>query len=201
MKFQLSFFVISLFAIFLVASNSFAQNKGLVKFQIENDNGYFEVLVNDTLLIKKYQDSLTEGIYSAQVWSYGYDIKEVDFKVIKDSVTTVYLKLDRSTAYQAYNQSYSNYRNKFHKSVTVPVCLSLGLAITSGVFMIRGYDLQKQINIDIASYNQTPDPVEIDLLKVAVQENNRKYNFIRTGFYVTSGLAVLSIATTIYTSI
>lgn len=200
-KFQHSFFVTILVAIFLVTGNSFAQNKGVVKFQIENDNGYFEVLVNDTLLIKKYQDSLPEGNYSAQVWSYGYDIKDVDFKVKKDSVTLVYLKLDRSTAYQAYDQSYHNYRVKFHKSNTLPFSVSLGLVITSGAFMIRGYDLLKQIKIDITSYSQTPVPSEIELLKVAVAENNRKYNLARTSFYVSSGLAVLSIATTIYTSI
>jgi len=190
-----------LFNFCLLSFHAAGQNKGVVKFQIENDNGYFEVLVNDTLLIKKYQDSLPEGNYTAQVWSQGYDVKDADFTIKKDSVTLVYLKLDRSTAYAAYNQSYRNYRIKFHKSVTVPVCVSLGFAITGGVFMIRAFDLQKRINLDIANYSQTPNPTEIDLLKIAVAENNKKYNLMRTGFYVSTGLALLSIATTIYTSI
>jgi len=198
-KFIITFLVVINMS--LLSLNSAGQNKGVVKFQIENDNGYFEVLVNDTLLIKKYQDSLPAGTYAAKVWSQGYDIKDVDFTIKKDSVTLVYLKLDRSTAYEAYNQSYYNYRAKFHKSVTLPVCVSLGFAITSGVFMIRAYDLRKIINLDIDNYSQTPNPSEIDLLKIAVEENNKKYNFMRTGFYVSSGLAVLSIATTIYSSI
>jgi hypothetical protein len=112
--FQISFLVTTLVGLFFISSNAISQDKGIVKFQIDNDNGYFEVLVSDTLLIKKYADSLAVGHYKAQVWSYGYEVEDFEFTISKDSVTLAYVKLNRSTAYVAYSQSYDNYRAKFH---------------------------------------------------------------------------------------
>src|SRR5688500_4260958 len=68
-----------------------AQNKGEVKFLVDNQNGYFEILVDDTLLIKRYKDSLTAGVHKAQIWSFGYDVKDVEFTVAADTTTEVYV--------------------------------------------------------------------------------------------------------------
>jgi len=200
-KFPLSFLMTLLAGFFFSSAHSFSQAKGVVKFQIENDNGYFEVLVSDTILIKKYTDSLAVGHYKAQVWSYGYDVQDFEFNVAKDSVTFAYVKLNRSTAYGAYSQSYQNYRTKFRTSVTLPATLTLVFGLTSVTCAVIAYDLKKKINTDIFNYSQTSDPTEIDAYKVAVAENNARYNRMRIGFYVSSGVTLLGIATTIYSSI
>jgi len=185
----------------MISQITTAQNKGVVKFLVDNDNGYFEVLLNDTLVIKKYKDSLAVGNYKAQIWSYGYDAQDVEFTIEKDSVTEVYVRLNRSTAYQAYNQSYHNYRVKFHKSHTLPVSISIALGITSSVFMVKAYNLQKKINTDIGTYSQSSSSTEIDAIKAQVSIDNAKYNKLRAGFYITSGLTIVGIATSIYSAI
>lgn len=189
------------FFLIMASSVSIAQKKEAVKFQIDNENGYFEILLDDTLLLKRYKDSLTVGQHKAEVWSYGYDTKEVEFTVEPDKTTEVYVKLDRSIAYGAYEQSYSAYRVKFHKAVTIPVSTSLALTLTSGVFMINAYNLKKTVLVDIDNYSQTTIAEEIALLKNRVEENNRKYNINRTAFYITGGLALAGIGTSIYTAI
>lgn len=168
---------------------------------MDNENGYFEILVDDTLLIKRYKDSLEVGYHKAQIWSYGYDAKEVEFTVKADTITEVYVKLDRSIAYRAYEESYSTYRLKFHKAVTIPISISLAFSLTSGAFALNAYDLHKKVLIDINNYSQTTVPDEIAMFKLRVEENNRKYNINRTGFYITGGLALAGIGTSIYTAI
>lgn len=189
-----------LFGVILILSASFsiAQNKGVVKFLVDNENGYFEILVDDTLLIKRYKDSLAVGHHKAQIWSYGYDIKDVEFTVKADSQTEVYVKLDRSIAYSAYEESYDRYRMEFHKSITLPVSVTLAFALTSGTFMLNAYDLRKKVVSDIDNYSLTTLPDEIALIKARVHDNNRKYNLSRTGYYITGGLAVAGIATSLY---
>lgn len=196
------FRVVGVTLFFVVASaNAFAQERGLVKFLVDNENGYFEILLNDTLLIKQYKDSILAGRHHAEIWSYGYDVKEVDFTVSADTTTEVYVKLDRSTAYLAYAQSYQNYRQKFHKSVTLPISLTLTMGIAAGTFMLRGYDLKKQIDADIQLYSMLPQPDDIAALKSSIEENNHKYNFYRYGYYVTGGLTLIGIAGSIYSGL
>ncbi|MBI3135457.1 MAG: hypothetical protein HYZ14_12345 [Bacteroidetes bacterium] len=187
--------------LFLCPANTAAQNTGVVKFLVDNQNGYFEILVDDTLLIKRYKDTLTAGPHKAEIWSYGYDVKEVEFMVVPDTTVELYVKLDRSTAYMAYEQSYHNYRQKFHKSVTLPVSLTLSMGITAGVFMLNGYDLKRQITADINEYALTPQASEIALLKASIESNNRKYTICRYGYYVSGGLTLVGIATSLYTGL
>jgi hypothetical protein len=189
------------FMLLICTSSSMAQNKEAVKFLVDNENGYFEILLDDSLLIKRYKDSLTVGQHKAQVWSYGYDTKEIEFAVEPGKTNEVYVKLDRSAAFGAYESSYAVYRLKFHKAVTIPISTSLALSLTSGAFMINAYNLRKTILVDINNYSQTTIPDEIALIKNRVEENNRKYNFSRTGFYITGGLALAGIGTSIYTAI
>jgi hypothetical protein len=66
---------------------------------------------------------------------------------------------------------------------------------------ILAYDLKKKINTGIFNYSQTSNPSEIAAYKLEVQENNAKYNRMRVGFYIGSGLTILSIATTVYSGI
>lgn len=192
-----------LIGFFLILNSvvSVAQNTGIVKFQIDNENGYFEILLDDTLLIKHYKDTLPAGYHRAKVWSYGYNTKEIEFTVEANTVNEVYVKLDRSAAYMAYEESYSKYRVQFHKAITVPISVSLALTITSGVFMTNAYDLKKSIVLDMGNYNQSTLPDEIAQIKARVEENNRKYNFNRTAYYISGSFALIGIGTSIYTSL
>jgi hypothetical protein len=177
----------------------FAQQSGVIKFQVDNANGYFEILVNDTLVIRQYKDTLPVGTYNAQAWSYGYDVKDFSFTILPDTAVSVYVKLDRSTVYQAYEQSYHNYRMDFHKSVTLPVSATLALGITSTVFMMKAYDLRTQVTTSISSYYNSPVTSEIAQIKEDVARLNSKYNTMRTGFYIGAGLTSLGVLTSIYT--
>lgn len=195
------FWLIGLMGLYQSSTEMFSQAKGDVKFLIDNENGYFEILVDDTLLIKRYRDSLTVGNHKAQVWSYGYEVKEIEFMVSADSSTSVYVKLDRSSAYLAYQESYDVYRMKFHKAVTIPVVVTGTMAFTAGVCMLKAYDLKKQITSDIKDYHLTPQSDEIATIKETIESNNRKYTAYRYGYYVTGGLTLAGIAGSIYTGL
>lgn len=177
------------------------QEKADVKFLVDNENGYFEILLDDTLLIKKYKDSLTLGSHIAQIWSYGYNTETVEFKVLPDTVNEVYVKLNRSQDFLEYEQRYDAYRMKFHKAVTLPVSSTIAVSMMSAGFMIRAFDLRKVIVSDIELYSKTSLPDEIEAIKMRVDENNSKYNVNRYGYYITGGLALAGIFTSVYTAI
>jgi len=89
----------------------------------------------------------------------------------------------------------------FHKAVTLPVSLTLGMGVTAGIFMLKGYDIRRQINADIAEYSMIPDSYDIEVLKASVERNNQKYNNYRYGYYITGGLTLVGIAGSIYSSV
>jgi hypothetical protein len=180
-------------------TQSFSQQYGAVKFQVDNANGYFEILVNDTLLIKQYKDTLPVGTYRAEAWSYGYDVEDFSFTILPDTAISVYVKLHRSTVYQAYEQNYQKYRMDFHKAVTLPLTTTLAFGVTSTIFMIKAYDLKKEVTTRISSYYASPVTSEIALIKEDVAKLNSKYNTMRTGFYIGAGFTALGVITSIYT--
>ncbi|MBK9192082.1 MAG: hypothetical protein IPM77_11520 [Crocinitomicaceae bacterium] len=118
-----------------------------------------------------------------------------------DTINEVYVKLDRSAPYLAYAESYRTYRKQFHKMVTIPVSATLSCGIAAGAFLLNGYDLKKQIDLDMIGYFVSSDVDEIEAYKIAVDENNRKYSICRAGYYTFGGLMLLGIGTSIYTEL
>ena len=194
----LHFFLPSLL---IFGTTGHAQETGVIRFQVDNENGYFEILLNDTLVIKQYRDTLPVGTYEAKAWSPGYEVKDFRFTISANESTDAYVKLDRSTAYQAYSQSYKSYRMKFHKAVTLPVSASLAVGITGTIFMIKAYDLQKEIKLNMDAYYQSSNTLEIENIKASINADNNRYNRMRTGFYVCAGLTGLGVITTVYTGL
>lgn len=185
----------------ILTFNVWAQQKAPVKFLVDNDNGYFEIFLDKSKLLKLYKDTLTVGKHTAEIWSYGYDVKEIEFTVLPDTLNEVYVKLDRSAPYLAYAESYKTYRMHFHKMVTLPVSATLSCGIVSGIFLLNGYDLKKQIDLDMIGYFVSSDVDEIEAYKIAVDENNKKYSICRAGYYAFGGLMLVGIGTSIYTGI
>lgn len=176
-----------------------AQNVGIVKFFVEVDNGYFEIEINDSLLLKRYKDTLPEGHYSAKVWSPGYVVAPIEFDVVAGKTTEKHVEMAKNNDFIRYEAEYKDYRMKFHKSFTLPLSLSLGTAITSGIFMVNAYDKRKEVLSDVDLYDKSAVPEEVSLIKQRIRLNNQKYNRYRTGFYIGTGLTLGLIGTTIWT--
>ena len=121
-----------------------AENEGMVKFLVDVDNGYFEVLVNDTLWLRQYKDTLPAGKYEAKVWSPGYVIHPIDFEIKAGEVTEKFVNMVFTNDRQKFEADYKAYRMNFHKSFTVPASVSLGISLWTGYHMIRSYDLRKK---------------------------------------------------------
>ncbi|OIQ24490.1 MAG: hypothetical protein BM555_07105 [Crocinitomix sp. MedPE-SWsnd] len=180
--------------------SAFSQgNTGTVKFLVEVDNGYFEILIDDTLYLKNYKTTLEAGQHSAKVWSPGYITTEVSFEIKANETVEQFVEMAISNERQVYEKEYSAYRMKFHKSLTIPGSVTLATAITSGTFMILAYDRKIQTLKDVDLYHAAPNLEQVELHKSRIAINNSKYNRYRAGYYITGGLSILSLATTIYT--
>ena len=203
-----------LFIILLASSFSWSQNSGdsiksntpidtanmgYVRFLVDVDNGYFEIVIDDTMYLKKYKCKLPVGHHKAKIWSPGYVIREVDFDIEKNQTVDKYVPMVISNGRQEYERDYKAYRMKFHKSFTLPFSISLGLAITSGSFMVSAYTMRQQIFSDIDLYFKAPSYSEATFYKNSIEQNNQKYNRRRVLFYTTLGLTVASVATTCIT--
>jgi len=191
----------TLFALFSILSiSSFSQaNTGTVKFLVEVDNGYFEILIDDTLYLKNYKTTLEAGEHSAKIWSPGYITTQVSFEVKANETVEKFVEMGISNERQVYEREYKDYRMKFHKSLTIPGTVTLATALTSGTFMILAYDRKIQTLKDVDLYHAAPDLQQVELYKSRIALNNTKYNRYRAAYYITGGLSVLSLATTIYT--
>lgn len=191
--------VLSTFLTF-VGQVGLAQNENLgeVRFLVDVDNSYFEIEINDTLLLKRYKDSLPAGDYSAKVWSPGYVLNRIEFTVVAGKTTEKYVEMVKNNNYLEYEQDYKAYRMQFHKQFTAPLVLSLTSAVTSGVFMVNAYTKKKKVIADIEDYHLSPVPSEIDALKLSIAENNKKYNFHRSAFYINTGFTFMFIGGTIW---
>lgn len=196
--------MITRFTIFLIcisSAHAFSQEAklGEARFMVNVDNGYFEILINDTMLVKQYKVQLPQGKHSAKVWSPGYITSQVDFEVFNDSVTNNYVEMAVSNERKQFEEDYKAYRMEFHKSLTVPACTTLGMALTSGVLMTRGYTLKKTILSDVESYHLSANYKDANFYRNEIDLNNKKYNRTRIGFYSFLGLTAASLGTTIFT--
>lgn len=172
---------------------------GEARFLVEVDNGYFEILVNDTMLLKIYKCNLPVGKHSAKIWSPGYIQNVVDFQVFEDSITQVHVNMAVSNERKQFEADYKDYRMKFHKSFTVPGSISLGFALATGTMMIRGYGLKQTILDHVDSYHLSGSYSDAVFYRDEIERNNVKYNRTRIWYYSLLGLTAASIGTTIYT--
>lgn len=175
-----------------------AQETGVVKFLVEVDNGYFEIEVNDTLLLRRYKDTLPAGDYTAKVWSPGYVVTPIDFTVVPGMVTEKHVKMAKNNNYIDYEHNYREYRMQFHKQFTAPLSLTLATALTTGAFMASAYVNKNKALTDIDLYNKAGSYSDVLDLKTSVAEYNRKYNRQRAAFYVGTGLTMAFIGGTIW---
>lgn len=189
-----------LFAI-LWSLSSMAQEleTGQVQFQVDVDNGYFEIVIDDTMYIKLYKADLAVGQHKAKIWSPGYDTKEVTFYIQKDQVTRKYVPMKISNDRKQYEADYKDYRMKFHKSFTVPGAISLTLALSTGALALNGYELRKSILSDIDLYHKSPNYYDANFYKQRILDRRQTYKVIRVMYYSTLGLTIASVATTIFT--
>lgn len=200
----LSLFIFLAFHSFLLAQESAdsittQDKKGFVRFLVDVDNGYFEIVIDDTIYKKIYKSELAVGHHKAKVWSPGYVTNLVEFDIEEGKTVDVYVKMAISNERQEYEREYRDYRMKFHKSLTVPLSATLATAVVSTSFMISAYTLRKKIYNDIDLYFSAPTYSEVQLYKQNIAENNRKYNRQRIIFYSGLGLTLAGIGTTIYT--
>lgn len=191
---------IVLFALvfFTATPNIWAQGKGVVRFFVEVDNGYFEIEINDTMLLKRYKDTLPAGHYEAKVWSPGYVTAPISFDIVDGMTTEKHVKMSKNNDFLRYEEEYHDYRMKFHKHLTVPAAFSLTSAVTSWVFMANAYEKRKAIFSDIDLYGKAASPQELEDIKAQVLQNNRQYNRYRTGFFIGTGITLGLVGTTIW---
>ncbi|NOQ75294.1 MAG: hypothetical protein GQ574_25005 [Crocinitomix sp.] len=183
-----------------VGQVTYAQNNnmGEVRFLVNVDNSYFEIEINDTMLLKRYKDSLPAGDYSAKVWSPGYIMNRIEFTVVAGKMTEKRVDMVKNNNFNEYERDYKKYRMQFHKQLTAPLALTLTSAVTSGVFMVNAYNYKKKVIADIEDYHLSPVTSEIGEIKLRIAENNKKYNFHRSAFYINSGFTFLFVGGTIW---
>lgn len=175
-----------------------AQQMGEIRFLVNVDNGYFEIEINDTMLLKRYKDSLPEGNYSAKVWSPGYLVTPIDFTVVGGKMVEKHVNMVKNNDFMRYEREYKDYRMQFHKQFTAPLALTITSAVTSGVFAVNAYSLRKKLNTDVDLYRKSPSTLEIDKIKARIDVNNRKYNVQRSAFYINTGITLALIGGTIW---
>ncbi len=182
----------------LLCAGSFAQDTGVIKFLVDVDNGYFEIELNDSLLLKRYRDTLPVGNYNAKIWSPGYVVKPISFEIKKNEVTDLYVEMAKNNDYLQYETDYKAYRTQFHKNYTAPISLTLLSSLSTGLFMVKSFSYRKLITEDIDLYYKSPTTNELDAIKLRVNSNNQKYNRMRTAFYINGGVTMGLIGATIW---
>ena len=173
-------------------------NTGMIRFFVNVDNGYFEIEINDTMLLKRYKDTLPAGSYTAKVWSPGYVLNRIEFTIAAGKTVEKHVNMVKNNNFIQYEQDYKAYRMQFHKQFTAPLSLTIASSISTGVFMVNAYNNKKKVLADIELYNLSPVTTEIGEIKLRIAENNKKYNRQRTAFYINSGFTFLMIGGTIW---
>ncbi|UKN02283.1 hypothetical protein K6119_01960 [Paracrocinitomix mangrovi] len=176
-----------------------AQEQGEVNFLVDVDNGYFEIVVNDTMYLKIYKCTLPVGHHRAKVWSPGYSVKEVEFDVKAGEVTKQYVEMEVTSNRKQFESEYKDYRMKFHKSLTVPGSATLAVGVTSAFLMMKAYDTKQQVYSNIKDYFNAPTYYEAVTYRQNIEDLNRKYNALRFSFYTGLGLTLAGTVTTIIT--
>ncbi len=174
-------------------------DSSVVKFLVEVDNGYFEILIDDKIYLKNYKTKLPPGLHTAKVWSPGYITNEVSFNVTAGQESEVHVKMAHTNQHAQFERDYADYRMRFHKSLTVPGTATLAGALTTGTFMMLAYDKKRTLLGLVDSYYAAPSYNEVVNYKEQINVNYKKYNRYRYGYYVAGGLTVGALITTFYT--
>lgn len=182
----------------LSASSSFSQT-GIIKFAVDVDNGYFEILINDTLLLKQYKDTLPAGDYSAVVWSPTYVAQEIDFKVTEGMDAMLHVKMVRSDEYLTYAKSQAVFYKKKQSLVKRPAIISSMLTIGTATSFIWLMQKDKQRQELLLNYDNMKEVLKLNNYKDEYETVENHYNLARTFFYVGTGLTLASIITSVFT--
>jgi hypothetical protein len=174
---------LTLISCFFLSTISFSQDKGVIRFAVDVDNGYFEILLNDTLLIKQYRDTLPIGHYDGVVWSSGYEAKEISFDVGPGENGMLHVKMKHNQAFFDNIQESISYDKKRHLFKHVPVAvIFLGLA-TSAVtthFLRKSRDA---LDLEALKYGSIGSLWAIRQYKANFITQEKGYNRLRTLFY------------------
>lgn len=172
----------------LTSASANCQEKGIIRFAVEVDNGYFEILVNDTLLIKSYKDTLPYGEYQAVVWSPTYEPRSISFIVNAPDNETVHIKMKRKQSYLSSIQSENTLQTKrkvmLHLPVTLSVCSFVGAGV-SWVFLNKN---RKILQEELPKYGTIQSVIDLREYKENFAKAERNYNTSRAIFY--SGIAI-----------
>lgn len=174
-------------------------DSSVVKFYVEVDNGYFEILIDNKHYLKNYKTQLAVGPHTAKIWSPGYITNEVAFEVSENQECQVNVKMAYSNQHDQFERDYQNYRMKFHKSLTIPVSATLAGFITTGTFMTLAYDKKRALLGLVDSYYAAPSLNEVLYYKEQIDVNYKKYNRYRVWYYISGCLSLGGLVTTIYT--
>lgn len=191
--------IVFLSSLLSLSLSCFSQKKGIVRFAIEVDNGYFEILLNDTLLVKSYKDTLPVGHYNGVVWSPSYEAKVIEFDVIPGDNSPFYLKLEHNEAHYNNELVSKNYDRKRRLYRHTPVYLSVGGLLTSGVVLPFLRKSSKDLEEQVLLYDYLKAPHLIRNYKADFIPLEKKYNLQRTLFYAGIGVSCASIVTAVFT--
>ena len=178
-----------LFLLLSLSLYSHSQKTGIIRFAIEVDNGYFEIFLNDTLLEKRYKDTLPVGHYEGTIWSPTYKTKDISFDILEGDNGKFHTKLEHNEAYYEDIKASINYDKKRNLYKRLPVFLIVTGLITSGVvypFLSKSRDI---IDDRISRYSELSLPSYIRNFKTSFIQYENQYNTRRAIFYSGIGIS------------
>lgn len=183
--------------LFLFSLTSYCQT-GTIKFVIEQDNGHFEILVNDTLLLKTYKDTLPVGTYTAKIWSPSYKQLDTSFIIKKNIETICFHQLKRTENY--YNEVKNMVLRNKKKSVYVrlPIFLSVVAATSTIIYSASASKQLKATNLFIQDYPKLESLAQVQVFKSELLGMQNRFNKTRTRLYTSLTLSGLFAGVTIY---
>ena len=189
---------ILLFGLFLINSVVFCQEFGTIRFgieldeQMDIDKRYFEIQLEDTLLINQSIVELPTGLYEGFIWSPGFETQEIQFEIKPNENTDLLMKMERTVEYLAYRQEMPLYLKKGKRFKRAPLIFMVLCAGGTIFATERMTSFQRKLFQGEYDYQYTTSVRNMILLKDEMRLNTIKYNQYRTFFY--TGLAATGVA-------
>lgn len=190
------FFFILLY--FLSLSSAISQT-GIVKFGVEVDNGYFEILINDTLLLKRYKDTLPAGNYTAKVWSPTYETKEIEFNVVEGQSQNLHVKMRKTDAYLEYFSNRLTWDRKKQIQVNNPIIITSLFAVSTITFQRFIVHFNNKMVDMYSEYGAQKEVFKLKNYKRNFTALETNYNRFRSYFYGSLALTSVSAVTGFFT--
>jgi hypothetical protein len=135
------------------------------KFYINQQFGVFEILLNDTIIIKHWRANLKPGAYKGQVWAPHYETSDISFVVEDGQETKVYVTLQKTTYLSEFESKLEEYYAKqrvlFSNPIVVSMFFTAASLTTYGIATKTKGRLKKIEDL----YRVSTDPGEIFNLK------------------------------------